>query len=125
MKQSLTDMLARSSGSITVKSQAMAPLAWLAGILVPVSAAGLAFGPAGFAWVYVVLIGFAVLLYAGFYTYWAVKDPDRLGSEAFVERSQVIRILEKSKDPEFLSTETQAEIVADPNPPTKPKALDQ
>jgi hypothetical protein len=66
-----------------------------------------------------------VILYAGFYVYWAVKDPDRLGSEAFVERSHVIRILENSKDPELLGTEAPAEIVADPNPPTKTKALGQ
>ena len=103
----------------------MAPLAWLCGIVVPAGAAGLALGPASFAWAYVALIGFVVLLYAGFYVYWAVKDPDRLGSEAFVERSHVIRILEKSKDPEFLSTNAPAEIVADPNPPTKTKAIEQ
>jgi hypothetical protein len=58
MKQFLTDMLERSSGSITVKSQAMAPLAWLCWIAVPVGAAGLALGPASFAWAYVALIGF-------------------------------------------------------------------
>jgi hypothetical protein len=125
MKQFLTDMLEKSSGSIRVKSQAMSPLAWFCGILVPVGATGLIFGPASFAWGYVALIGFPVLLYAGFYIYWAMKDPDRLGSEAFVERSHVIRILEKSKDPEFLSTDALAEIVPDPNPPTKTKALDQ
>jgi hypothetical protein len=126
MKQFLTDMLERSSGSITVRSQAMGPLTWFCGIMLPVGATGLAFGPASFAWVYVALIGIAVLLYAGFYTYWAVKDPDRLGSEAFVERSHVIRILEKSKDPEeLLSAEAPAEIVTNPDPPTKTKALEQ
>jgi hypothetical protein len=126
MNQFLRDILERSSGSIKVKSQAMAPLAWICGILIPACIAGLSFGPAGFAWAYLALIGFAVLLYAGFYTYWAVSDPDRLGSEAFVERSHVIRILEESKDPEFLRTGTPPQVVPDPNPPTtKTKALEQ
>jgi hypothetical protein len=124
MNQLLKEVLERSSGSIKVRSQAMSPLAWFCGILIPSSIVGLSFGPAEFAWAYLALIAFAVLLYAGFYTYWAARDPDRLGSEAFVERSHMLRILEESKDPGFLSTEAPPQLVSDPNPPAKPKALE-
>lgn len=125
MNQLLRDMLAKSSGSITVKSQAMAPLAWFCGILVPAGTAGLIWGPPNFAWAYLALLGFSMLLYAGFYAYWAVKDPNRLGSEAFVERSEMRRILELSKDPSFVSTtEAPLLVVPDPHPPaTRTKEL--
>jgi len=105
----------------------MAMPAWFCGIAVPPGVVGLSFGPANFAWVFVAVIGLPMLLFVGSYIYWAVTDPDRLGSEAFLERTHMMRIVEASKDPALLSTTTDAppELGPDPNAPTtKTKALE-
>jgi hypothetical protein len=66
--------------TISVRSYAMRPLAWFCAILIPSGVAGLALGRRpDFDWVFLGLIGYAVLLYAGAYAYWAKTDPDRLG----------------------------------------------
>jgi hypothetical protein len=100
----------------------MSPLAWFCGITIPSCVAGLSYGPPAYSWVFVVLMLFAAVLYVAFYVYWAVKDPDRLGSEAFVERAHMIRILETSKDPRFAGSDVP-QLGPDPHaPPTKVKA---
>jgi len=77
-----------SQGILRVKSQAMSPLIWLCGLTFTACVSGILFSP-DVLWVKIFLAclaGIPLLFFLYVYVYWMKKDPDRLGSEAYLEK---------------------------------------
>lgn len=54
----------------------------------------------------VIVIGIWSVFWMGWYSYFALKSPDRLGSERFFTDQRILQIAEESKDPALLRTVT-------------------
>ncbi len=118
----LKKMIDNREDTQKVKSQALRPLLHIHVVTVPASVALLLWGT-----VPVQFVGGILLLAPLFFTFWqyhyfARKDPDRLGSEAFVTQARMIKFAEKAKNPSLLMR--KSEVTSDPfAPPQEQKVL--
>lgn len=114
-------MVDSAKGSVTIRSQALRPLVFV--VPSSITAGCLMMKFSGVVWMQafgaaLAAVPLAFMLWQ--YHYFARKDPDRLGSEAFVTQSRVIKYAEKAKNPAILAA--MPELMEDPAPPA-PKQI--
>lgn len=125
MAEILRHLLDRMGHSTRKKSHAMSPIIWLFAISISGLLSTLYLCPKEHTyWLipsFSILVGFVLLLFTAAYVYWSLKEPDRLGSEEFIENNRLLHCAEKSKDPNLIqgamSSITGRQLVADPSPP--------
>ena len=109
-----------TESGLKVKSQAMSPILWLVGLCCTSALALVYLAPGHMSLFFCMgLIVLAAVYAVTKYEYWAKKDPDRLGSEAFVMGSRIGRFAEKSKDPSILQLGV-SDLACDETPHRKP-----
>ena len=92
----LNRLFEQAGDSARIKSQAMSPLLWLAGICIPSGVAlALKGEPDAIKVLGCLLVVYGVGFPSWWYTYWAKHEPNRLGSEAFFTRQDILRVVEK------------------------------
>jgi hypothetical protein len=95
---------------------ALNPVLWLCGIIVPVSIVG-ALLSSGTAQIALLALATApVLVFAGGYTYFMIKDPDKLQSESYQLRKQALELIEE-KGTRIPIEMTSVEVISNPDLP--------
>lgn len=120
MRDDLLDLLRAQQDQLKVRSHVVRPAVGLLVAASPIVAAMVWAGPAWLQAIGALLGSFAVLTPFAGYIYFAVKDPDRLGTETFVMQQEVLRAA--AKDPKIArAMAASVALMADPAPPPSSK----
>jgi len=111
VKKELYDQLESLRIETREKSQALRPLSITLGIVSSTAVPMMLWGVTWVKCLGAVLLVIAFLSVLWWYRHFALRDPDRLGSERFVINQKILKLAEQAKDPALLTNVVETEEV--------------